>query len=102
MDYNPSEDDARQEVPTYHRPTYEPPQRRAKFSLWRIFSSVLLVLSILANLFLILVVLAMATMISPASMGDALIESTLVEGNRHEKIATIHIDGIIDGRTRDW
>lgn len=102
MDYNPSEDDARQEVPTYHRPTYEPPQRRAKFSLWRIFSSVLLVLSILANLFLILVVLAMATMISPASMGDALIESTLVEGNRHEKIATIHIDGIIDGRTSDW
>ncbi len=102
MDYDPTDYTTRADAPPYRRPYDEPPRKRKKFSLWRLFTTVLFVLSLLTNLFLLLAVIAMATVMTPTALSDTVIESTLVVGNRHEKIAAIRIDGIIDGRMSDW
>ena len=86
--------------PRFQSPSYEPPQK--KHSLWRILSSVMLVMSILANGFLLLAIIGMAAVMTSSSAGDNLVETTLVSGSRHQKIAAIRIEGIIDGRMSDW
>lgn len=87
-------------APVFHSPVYEPqPKKR---SLWRIFSSVLLVLSILANGFLLLAIVGMAMMMNLGTVSDDISEKVLVEGSTHEKIAAIRIEGVIDGAMSDW
>jgi protease-4 len=85
--------------PRFQSPSYEP---RQKTSLWRILSSVMLVMSILANGFLLLAIIGMAAVMTTGKTGDNLVETTLVSGSRHQKIAAIRIEGIIDGAMSDW
>lgn len=85
--------------PQFQSPSYEP---RPKTSIWRILSSVMLVMSILANGFLLLAIIAMGAVMTSSTSSESLMEKTLVSGSRHQKIAAIRIEGIIDSRMSDW
>ena len=71
-----------------------PPKKR---SGWRIFWRILFVLSILANVFLLLMVLAVSTLFMTAQRG-LFVENLIREGSSLNKIAVIRLEGIIDGR----
>jgi len=70
---------------------------------WRIFWGVVLTLSILANVFLLFVVLAVVSLFVAGSgdvfesRRDGFAEEVLVRGPAYQKIAVIRIEGIIDG-----
>ncbi len=87
-------------VPVFQSPAYEPP--RKKHSLWQILSSIMLVMSILANCFLVLAIIGMAAVFASSKTSGNVVESTLVKGSRHQKIAAISIEGLIDGAMSDW
>ncbi len=72
----------------------KPPKKR---SGWRIFWRILFVLSILANVFLFLMVLAVSTLFMTGQRG-LFIENVLREGSSLNKVAVIRLEGIIDGR----
>ncbi len=85
------------------RPVPPPvPRHRPKRSVWRIFTTVLLVLSILLNIVLIVMIIGMASMLTPAALSEQVVETVVIPGKPQQKIAAIHIDGIIDGRTSRW
>ena len=62
----------------------------------------MLVMSILANGFLLLAIIGMAAVMTSSPSNEAVVEKTLVSGSRHQKIAAIRIEGIIDSRMSDW
>lgn len=86
-------------APVFQSPDYEPKQ--PKRGVWRILSVVLLVLSILANGFLLIAMIAMGAAMFASQSGDTLIETVVADGDR-QKIAVISIEGIIDGTMTDW
>lgn len=74
-----------------------PPKKR---SGWKIFWRILFVLSILANVFLLLMVLAVSTLFMTGQRG-LFIENVLREGSSLNKVAVIRLEGIIDGRVSE-
>lgn len=100
MDYEQPPTPPMSGMPVFQSPAYEPP--RKKHSLWQILSSVMLVISILANCFLLLAIIAMVAVMASSKTAGNVIESTLVDGSRHQKIAAISIVGIIDEAMSNW
>lgn len=107
MDYEQPATPPMPEIPVFHSPAYVPPKKKA--GVWRILSAVLLILSILANVVLLLAVIGMAAMMvsttgftSRSAAGDNIVETTLVAGSRHHKIAAIRIEGVIDNAMSAW
>jgi len=86
--------------PVFNSPAYEP--KPAKGGFWRVLSVILLILSILANGFLLLAIIGMGVMIAASKSTDTLVETAVIEGSRNQKIAVISIEGIIDGAMSDW
>lgn len=86
--------------PVFQSPAYTP--KPAKVGFWRVFSMILLILSILANGFLVLAIIGMGVMMAGSKSTDTLIETVVSEGNRNQKIAVISIEGVIDGAMSDW
>ncbi len=76
---------------------HRPPKKR---SGWRIFWRILFVLSILANVFLLLMVLAVSTLFMTGQRG-LFIENVLREGTSLNKVAVRRMEGIIGGRVRE-
>ena len=86
--------------PVFQSPAYEP--KPAKGGFWRVLSVILLILSILANGFLLLAIIGMGLIMAASKSTDTLIETVVTEGSRNQKIAVISIEGIIDGAMSDW
>lgn len=87
-------------VPVFQSPVYQPqPKKRG---LWAILSTILLVLSILANGFFLMAIIGMGMMMSLSKVSDNVTEKVLIDGNKQEKITAIRIDGIIDAEMSDW
>lgn len=87
-------------APVFQSPAYEPPK---KIGLWRVLSTVMLIMSILANGALVLAIIAMAVMMNTRSKTHSNIaETVLVAGSRHQKIVAIRIEGVIDSRMSSW
>ncbi len=74
-----------------------PPRRK---SGWRVFFTVILVLSVLANIVLFLMVVGLAVFLG-AGRGDALTEEVIRSGPRHTKIAVVRLEGVINNETAD-
>ena len=77
----------------------QPPKKKSR---WRIFWNIILVLSILANIFLFIGLIGTVAVLATGSgdffaTTDGYVEETLVEGDRSNKIVVIRIEGIIDG-----
>ncbi|MHC4836447.1 MAG: signal peptide peptidase SppA [Planctomycetota bacterium] len=91
-------------IPNYSAAAYEPNPKKKKGSGWKIFFSIVLVLSILANGFMLLAMVGMGVMVagSNVSADNSLIETTLVDGPRTNKIAVISLEGVINGEMSAW
>jgi len=85
-------------------PTYSPyppaPERRRRFSGWRVLWGVLFGLSVLANVGLFLLLLGMVIVFAGAGSGGYG-TNVLREGHRATRIAVVNIDGIIDESQAD-
>lgn len=77
-------------VPAYNKPV-------KKRNGWKIFFGILFTMSIMANMFLFVMILAMAV-IMPGGHDGILNEHTITEGKSGNKIAIIRIEGIIENQ----
>lgn len=75
-----------------------PPRRK---SGWRIFWGIVLSLSIMANVFLFLMLILMAAFVSMGGQRDYFDETVISEGSLSKKIAVIRLEGIIDNRVSE-
>jgi len=75
----------------YHRPP------KKKRSIARIFFGILFTLSILANMFLFMMLIVMAIIV-PGGKEGIFKEQTVTKGHSNNKIAIIRVDGIIDNQ----
>ena len=75
-----------------------PPRRK---SGWRIFWGIVLGLSIIANVFLFLMLILMAAFVSMGGQRDYFDEAVISEGTLSKKIAVIRLQGIIDNRVSE-
>ena len=91
-------------IPDFSSAVYDPYPKNKKGSGWKIFFTIILVLSILANGFMLLAMVGMGVAFAGggASADDGLVEKVLVEGHRTNKIAVINIEGVIDGEMSVW
>lgn len=91
-------------IPDFSSAVYDPYPKKKKGSGWKIFFTIVLVLSILANGFMLLAMAGMGAIIASGSgsADDGLIEKVLVDGHRANKIAVINIEGVIDGEMSEW
>ncbi|MGB2809087.1 MAG: hypothetical protein WBC22_15190, partial [Sedimentisphaerales bacterium] len=82
------------QIPTaaINNPTTEPAKTGAG---WRIFWGIVLALSIMANIAMFFVVIAVVTVFSTGQR-DTLMEELIQKGPRGNKIAIIKVEGIID------
>jgi protease-4 len=81
-----------------HGPAYTKPARPAKKrSGWRVFFGILFALSVLANMFLFLMIIAMAVML-PSRHDGVFKEQTVIKGPSSNKIAIIRVEGIIENK----
>ena len=78
-----------------HRPVYAKPAK--KRNGWKVFFGILFTLSIMANMFLFLMIIAMAVII-PTGHDGLFKEQTLVDSRSDNKIAVIRLEGIIENR----
>ena len=91
-----------QSPPPQPQPVYIPvPEKRKKSSGWRIFWGVVIGMSIIANVFLFLMIIGIVGMFitGPGELFDSqngFVEETLVKGSATEKIVVIRLEGIID------
>lgn len=90
-------------IPDFSGAVYDPYPKK-KGSGWKVFFSIILVLSILANGVLLLGIIGLGTVAigSSASKDNGINEKTVRDGDRTNKIAIINIEGIIDGEMSDW
>jgi len=72
-----------------------PPPPKKKTSVWRIIVGVLFVMSLLANMFLVLMLIGMAVFFA-AGYEEGFREDIYQSGPRDRKIAVVTLDGIID------
>jgi protease IV len=77
-------------------PPMAPPQPR-RFSILGIILAILLGLSLLANAALLMGVLGLAAMLGSTGEDEGFVEHTLQKGPAADKIAVIHVDGLIGG-----
>ncbi len=91
-------------IPDFSNAVYDPYPKKKKGSGWKIFFTIVLVLSILANGFMLLGMIGMGAVLagSGASADDGIIEKVLVDGDRSNKIAVINIEGVINGEMSQW
>jgi protease-4 len=91
-------------IPDFTSAVYDPYPKKKKGSGWRIFFTIILVLSILANGFMLLGMVGMGAVLagSSASSDNGLVEKVLVDGPRANKIAVINIEGVINGEMSTW
>ena len=74
-------------------------EKPAKKSGWRIFWGIVLVLSILANMFMFLLLVAFsATAVIATGQGGFYDEHTIAKGNKANKVVVIKIVGVIDSQ----
>lgn len=83
--------------PVYYPPPTAQPRRR---SGWRVFFRIVLVLSILANVFLFLMLAGLAAVFA-TGYGGILTEEVIRKGPANSKIAVISVQGIIYGQMAD-
>ena len=86
-------------IPDFSNAVYDPYPTKKKGSGWKIFLGIVLVLSILANGFMLLGIIGMGAVLagSGASTDDGIVEKMLVDGDRTQKIAIVDIKGVING-----
>lgn len=86
-------------IPDFSSAVYDPYPKKKKGSGWKIFWGIVLALSIVANGIMFLAMLGMGAIIASGggSADNGMIEKVLLDGPRTNKIAVIHIEGVIDG-----
>lgn len=91
-------------IPDFSSAVYDPYPKKKKGSGWKVFFSIVLVLSILANGFMLLAMVGMGVAFAGggASADDGIVEKVLVDGDRSNKIAVINIEGVINGEMSEW
>ena len=91
-------------IPDFSSAVYDPNPKKKKGSGWKVFFGVVLVLSILANGFMLLGMVGMGAVLagSSASSDNGLVEKVLLDGPRANKIAVINLEGVIDGEMSEW
>ncbi len=91
-------------IPDFSNAGYDPYPTKKKGSGWKVFFGIVLVLSILANGFMLLAmgVMGVALTGSSASADDGIVEKVLADGDRTNKIAIIDINGVINGEMSQW
>jgi protease-4 len=91
-------------IPDFSSAVYDPYPKKKKGSGWKVFIGIVLVLSILANGFMLLAMVGMGVAFagSGASSDNGLVEKVLVDGHRANKIAVINIEGVINGEMSVW
>lgn len=91
-------------IPDFSSAVYDPFPKKKKGSGWKVFFSIILVLSILANGFMLLAMVGMGAVLagSSASSDNGLVEKVLMDGPRASKIAVVNIEGVIDGEMSQW
>jgi len=77
--------------------SYPPPKPHRGSSFWRIFKSIVLVLSVILNVFLIILLAGTFAMMA-ASRPETYREKIIQPGPERNKIAVINISGMIDDR----
>ncbi|MHC5000949.1 MAG: signal peptide peptidase SppA [Planctomycetota bacterium] len=91
-------------IPDFSNAIYDPYPKKKKGSGWKVFFGIVLVLSILANGFMLLGMVGMGAVLagSSASSDNGLVEKVLIDGTRTNKIAVIDIEGVINGEMSQW
>jgi protease-4 len=75
-------------------------EKPAKKSGWRIFWRLVLVLSVMANMFMFLLLIAVsATAVFAAGQDSFYVEETVAKGNKSNKVVMIRLEGVITGKT---
>lgn len=75
-------------------------EKPAKKSGWRIFWRIVLVLSVMANMFMFLLLIAVSATAVLASGHDSFyLEETVAKGNKSNKVVVIRLEGVITGKT---
>jgi len=75
-------------------------EKPAKKSGWRIFWRIVLVLSVMANMFMFLLLIAVsATAVFAAGQDSFYVEETVAKGNKTNKVVVIRLEGVITGKT---
>ena len=73
-----------------------PAAPRKKIGVWSVLSTIMLIFSIMVNGVLLVTVVAMGAMMTTAATSrtsETILEKTLIDGNRNQKIAAIRIEG---------
>ena len=79
------------------RPVGPPPPRPPRrWGALQIVTLIFLVLSLLGNILLLLITVGLVTLLAGGEMEDGFIERIVEKGPASEKIAIIHVDGLID------
>lgn len=86
-------------APPYPPYAWEPPKKR--FSGWRVFWGILFALSVLANLGLFLMLIALGAIIATGQVGTSYAETVVREGPRSNRIVMVNIEGIIHSQQAD-
>ncbi|MEN8126295.1 MAG: signal peptide peptidase SppA [Planctomycetota bacterium] len=91
-------------IPDFSSAVYDPYPKKKKGSGWKIFFTIILVLSIIANGIMLLAMAAMGSVLvgGGASGDNGLVEKVLIDGQRANKIAVIDIEGVINGEMSHW
>ncbi len=72
-------------------------EKPRKFSIWRVFWRITFVLSIIANMFMFLLLIAFsATAVFASGQDSFYIEEVIAKGDRLNKVVVIRLEGIID------
>lgn len=73
-------------------------EKPRKASVWRILWRIIFVLSIVANMFMFLLLIAFsASAVFATGHGSLYVEETLVKGDRSNKVVVIALEGVING-----
>jgi protease-4 len=91
-------------IPDFSSAVYDPFPKKKKGSGWKVFWGVILVLSVLANGFMLLAMVGMGAVLAGGggAADNGLVEKVLIDGHRANKIAVINIQGVIDGEMSEW
>jgi len=91
-------------IPDFSSAVYDPYPKKKKGTGWKIFMGILLVISILFNVFLFLGIIGLGAIVAGGSTAadDGLVEKTLIDGQRTQKIAVINIEGVIESGMSEW
>jgi len=97
MDFEQENNDIPQPTPQPSQPYYPAYDKPPKRSGWRVFWRIFTGMSVLANILLLLMVIALAALFAVGQKG-LFAEEVIHKGPRTNKIAVINIQGLIDGQ----